>query len=202
MKLVVGLGNPGAQYHRTRHNVGFEVIQELARRHGLGPFKAMMKAEVSRGRVLGEEILLVQPMTYMNLSGDAVGALMRYFKGEPRDVIVVHDELDFEPGIVRIKNGGGHGGHNGVRSVIGHIGREFPRVRVGVGKPPRGGKSGEGADHVLSPFNQKERVLIDEAVHLAADAVEGLLTEGLSRTMNRFNQKASATGSNGPVAEH
>jgi len=190
MLFVVGLGNPGAEYHGTRHNVGFEVVERLAERHGFPTSKRFKNAEVSRGRIAGHDALLIEPMTYMNLSGDAVGSIVQYYRGEPEDVIVVHDELDFEPGVVRLKKGGGHGGHNGLRSIAGQIGRDFVRVRVGVGKPPRG----QGVDHVLSRFTAEERRLTNEAVDQAADAVEMILERGLQRAMNAFNQKPPKEG--------
>lgn len=189
MRLVIGLGNPGAEYRGTRHNVGFEVIARLAERHAFPASKAFKKAEVSRGHIEGQEVLLMQPMTYMNLSGDAVSAVMRYYKCEPADLIVVHDELDFEPGQVRVKRDGGHGGNNGLRSIIAHVGRDFPRVRVGIGKPPRG----RGADHVLGRFSKLERVEIDEAIERACDAVEVVLSQGVQRAMNQYNQRSPSS---------
>jgi PTH1 family peptidyl-tRNA hydrolase len=184
MMLVVGLGNPGKKYDGTRHNVGFEIIRQVARQHGFPAAKSIKSAEVQKGSIGGQEVLLAQPMTYMNLSGDAVGGLARYYKIEVEDIVVVHDELDFEPGVVRIKNGGGHGGHNGLRSIIGHMGREFLRVRVGVGKP-----EAEGADHVLSRFSGNERILINEAIDRAVKAVEMLVREGEEAAMRTFNRK-------------
>jgi len=189
MLFVVGLGNPGPKYARTRHNVGFEVVERLAERHRFPASKRFKNAETSRGHIDGCEALLIEPMTFMNLSGDAVGAIMRYYRGEPCDVVVVHDELDFPPGEVRLKLGGGHGGHNGLRSIIDHIGADFARVRVGVGKPPQG----RGADHVLSPFSVSQRRMVDDAVEVAADAVEQIATTGMQKAMNRYNQRAAAT---------
>lgn len=185
MRFVVGLGNPGREYVGTRHNLGFEVVDELARRHGYPAFRRFKNADVSRGEIAGQQVLLVKPLTYMNLSGDAVGAILGFYKGEASDVVAVHDELDFEPGVVRLKQGGGHGGNNGVRSLCSHIGRDFARVRLGIGKP-----RGNGADHVLSRFTASERIAVDRAVEVAADAVEAILAEGMPRAMSRFNQRA------------
>lgn len=186
MHLVVGLGNPGREYEKTRHNVGFEVIEKLAGAGSFGSFKTQANARVAKGRIGGNEVLLVKPMTFMNLSGDAVGSLLHYYKLGPEALVVVHDELDFEPGVVRVKIGGGHGGHNGLKSIIAHVSRDFTRVRVGVGKPP---SREAGADHVLSGFDKKERALIDEAVALAVQAVETILSLGIPAAMNEFNRR-------------
>ena len=185
MLFVVGLGNPGGQYERTRHNVGFDVIAELADRHRFPVSKSFKNAQVSKGRIAGEDVLLVQPMTYMNLSGDAVGPIVRYYRGDCSDVVVVHDELDFEPGVVRIKKGGGHGGHNGLKSIAGHLGKEFTRIRLGVGKPPRG----DGAGHVLGRFSADDRLAVDESISDACTAVELLIRDGVAKAMGKFNQK-------------
>ncbi|MBI3179271.1 MAG: aminoacyl-tRNA hydrolase [Deltaproteobacteria bacterium] len=189
MFFVVGLGNPGAEYEGTRHNVGFEVVEALARRHGFSAGRRFHSARVYRGSIKGHEGALVKPMTYMNLSGDAVAAVLGFHKGTAADLIVVHDELDFAPGQVRVKVGGGHGGHNGLRSIIAHAGRDFARVRVGVGKPPAAER---GADHVLSRFDAINRKLIDGAIAQAADAVEVMVAEGAAAAMNRFNRREDA----------
>lgn len=185
MLFVVGLGNPGTEHVATRHNIGFEVVERLADRHGYPRPRRFKNADVYRGTIKGHDALLIRPLTYMNLSGDAVGSIVRYYKGEERDVIVIHDELDFEPGEVRVKLGGGHGGHNGVSSVASHLGRDFVRVRVGVGKPP----AGRGANHVLSRFSALDRRLADDAVETSADAVEMIIDQGVQKAMNRYNRR-------------
>ena len=184
MILVAGLGNPGRKYDGTRHNVGFEVIDLLANRYRYPVYKSWKKAETAKGRIAGVEVLLSKPQTFMNLSGDAVGPQLQFYKEEPASLIVVHDELDFDPGCVKIKSAGGHGGHNGLKSIMNHVGRDFQRVRVGIGKPP---KVARGADFVLSPFNKETRVLIDEAIERAADAVELIVEHGVKEAMSRFN---------------
>ncbi len=189
MFFVVGLGNPGAEYERTRHNVGFEVVDALAKRHGFAAGRRFESAKVYRGNIKGREGVLVKPMTYMNLSGDAVAAVLGFHKATPADLIVVHDEMDFAPGQVRVKTSGGHGGHNGLRSIIAHAGRDFARVRIGVGKPP---SAALGATHVLSRFEATTRKLIDDAVEQAANAVELLLEQGAAAAMNRFNRREDA----------
>jgi PTH1 family peptidyl-tRNA hydrolase len=186
MHLIVGLGNPGREYENTRHNVGFEVLDELAAGGGFGSWRSQANARVAKGAIGPDEVLLVKPMTFMNLSGDAVGNLLRYYKVGPETLVVVHDELDFGPGVVRVKIGGGHGGHNGLRSIIAHVGREFTRVRLGVGKPP---SREAGADHVLSGFDKRERHLVDEAVALAVKAVKTILEKGAQAAMNEVNRR-------------
>ncbi len=190
MLLVVGLGNPGQKYENTRHNVGFEVVDRLATQHGFGPWKSHAGALVSRGTLGNSAVLLVKPTTFMNLSGDAVGSLMRFYKEGLESIIVIHDELDFEPGRVGVKVGGGHGGHNGLRSIMAHIGRDFARVRIGIGKPLDKDK---GADYVLSRFDKRERALVDEASARAAEAVVVWATRGPQVAMNEFNKKSTAS---------
>jgi peptidyl-tRNA hydrolase, PTH1 family len=184
MNFVVGLGNPGKKYDATRHNVGFEVIDDLATRHRFGPSKVFKKAEISRGRISGKDVLLIRPLTFMNLSGEAVGPVVRYYRGECEDMVVVHDELDFEPGAVKLKKGGGHGGHNGLKSIAEHMGKDFTRIRLGVGKPP----PGRGANHVLGRFCAEDRILVNEAIVRSSDAVESLFNRGLALTMGDYNQ--------------
>ena len=186
MHLIVGLGNPGRQYDGTRHNIGFEVVDLLAQRWRMPAMRESNSAHVARGTMGKHDVLLVKPQTFMNLSGDAVGALMRFYKETPGNVIVVHDELDFAPGEVRLKSGGGHGGHNGLRSLVAHITADYPRIRIGIGKPPPGAV---GANYVLSRFAKSERALMDEAAIIAMDAVETILDIGIAASMNRFNQR-------------
>ena len=190
--LVVGLGNPGAKYSRTRHNVGFETIEVLATR-----LNATLKA--GRDRALAVEvnttvnaqskhILLAMPTTFMNESGNAVGSLARrYAITDPLKIIIVHDELDLEPGIVKIKSGGGLAGHNGLQSINQHLKtQDFLRVRIGVGKPP---SKEQGGDHVLSKVPAHERELLDISVQVAADAVQLIVAEGLDASMLKINAR-------------
>ena len=186
MHLLVGLGNPGPQYAQTRHNVGFEVIDALAAKYRFPALRLQRQAAAARGFVGDCEAILCKPQTYMNESGMAVGAWARYYKVPTANLLVVHDELDFPVGEVRLKAGGGHGGHNGLRSIIGHLDADFARVRVGIGKPP---SAARGADFVLSRFESAERQWIDGAIDAAIEAVEQFLTQGIVAAMNRCNRR-------------
>lgn len=187
MKIVVGLGNPGRKYERTRHNAGFMAVDELARRLRFDLSGEKYHALIGKGRIDGEEALLLKPQTFMNESGRSVGAALRYTTAEVANLIVVHDELDLPLGTARVKIGGGHGGHNGLRSIIDHLGSpEFIRVRVGIGRPAPGF---DPADYVLSPFLPGEQQAAAEAMAKAADAVQAIVRDGLTKAMNAFNKK-------------
>jgi peptidyl-tRNA hydrolase, PTH1 family len=181
--LVVGLGNPGPEYADTRHNVGFHVVELLAARAGGGRFsRHKSNADVLEGRLAGRRVVLAKPRTYMNVSGGPVAGLVRYYGGE---LVVVHDDLDLGFGVVRLKQGGGEGGHNGLRSISTSLGtKDYLRVRFGIGRPP--GRQ-DPADFVLKRFSATERKDLDFAVDLAADATEALLADGLEPTQNRFH---------------
>lgn len=186
MKMVVGLGNPGREYQHTRHNIGFDVLDELARRHG-GSFRGSFRfpAETAEARIGSDAVLLVKPKTYMNGSGEAVGPLMRKRGIALADLIVVVDDVDIELGRLRIRAAGSPGGHNGLKSVQAALGSdEYVRVRVGVGRPKA---SGEMVDHVLSKFAPDEKQTVADMVVKAADAVEVLMSDGLAKAMNNFN---------------
>ena len=185
--LVAGLGNPGREYAETRHNVGFMVADELARRHG-GSWRGKFSGELSEVRADGIRLALLKPQTYMNESGRSVGAAARFFKVEPEALIVVHDDVDLASGRVQVRLGGGLAGHNGLRSVAQQLGTsEFGRVRIGVGRPERGDQR-PVADFVLSPFPPE--VDVEALVARAADAVESVAREGLDEAQNRFNERA------------
>jgi PTH1 family peptidyl-tRNA hydrolase len=191
MKLIVGLGNPGPKYHQTLHNVGFDVVNELARRHGVTWESAPADALIAKVRGFGEDgMLLVKPLTWMNLSGRAVGELQRYFKIDPADLLVVVDDVNLPAGQLRGRRGGSAGGHNGLKSIIELLGTDgFPRLRVGVG---RGDPRRELADHVLGRVRPEERAILAEATTLAADAAELFVTHGIEDVMNRFNRRKAA----------
>ncbi len=183
--LVVGLGNPGDTYVRTRHNVGADVVEILAKRHGARLRKGKERALVDEVTVGGRRLALAVPLTFMNESGQSVGALVHRYGVEPERLVVVHDELDLPVAALRVKAGGGLAGHNGLRSIKSHLHTEaFARVRIGIGKPANADR---GADHVLDRFAKRERAEIDVTLEHAADAVEVILSQGVEEAMNRFN---------------
>lgn len=186
MKLIAGLGNPGAEYRGTRHNVGFEVVDRLASRHGGGWEAAKVDGVIARIRLGAEAVMLLKPLTYMNLSGDAVQGLAHYFRIDTPDLLIVADDVHLPLGRLRARTSGTEGGHNGLRSVILRLGTmDFPRLRVGVG---RGDSRRELADHVLSRFDADEIPGIEAAIARAADAAETFVTDGIDVVMNRFNR--------------
>jgi PTH1 family peptidyl-tRNA hydrolase len=184
--LVVGLGNPGAEYARSRHNVGFETVDLLAERHGGRLRSGKERALVDEVRIGDKRVALAQPITYMNDSGLAVAPLVRRYGIEDlHDLVVVQDELDLPVGKIKVKVGGGLAGHNGLRSIKAHLHDvDFVRIRIGVGKPP---SKEQGADHVLKRVGKAERIILDQAVVVAADAVELMLTDGVNAAMERVN---------------
>jgi PTH1 family peptidyl-tRNA hydrolase len=182
--LVAGLGNPGREYERTRHNVGWMVADELARRHG-GSFRSKFSGRVAEVRAGDKRLALLEPETYMNESGRSVAAAARFFKVPPERLLLVHDDVDLAEGRLQARLGGGLAGHNGLRSIAQHLGtNDFLRLRIGVGRPERGDRR-PVADYVLSPFDR--HVEVDELVGRAADAVELLAAEGLPAAQQRFN---------------
>lgn len=190
LKLIVGLGNPGEKYARTRHNAGFWFVDELARRYG-GQFRSEPKhqGEIARIRVSAEggaalEIWLLKPSTYMNKSGGAIASLSHFYKVTPGEVLVAHDELDLEAGIARLKLGGGHGGHNGLRDTIAAIGAEFWRLRLGIGHP---GHKDLVLDYVLQRGSAADERAIEASINKAADALPVLLGQGAEKAMNRLH---------------
>ena len=187
--LVVGLGNPGAEYERTKHNVGAEVVELLAKRHGAKLRKGKERARVDEVRVGAKRVALAIPLTYMNDSGDAVRLLVRRFGVEPEQLVIVHDELDLPVAELRVKSGGGLAGHNGLRSITSHLHSDaFQRIRIGVGKPV---SKERGADHVLTKFAKRDRAEVDVTIEQAADAVELIASDGIDAAMSRFNGSAA-----------
>jgi peptidyl-tRNA hydrolase, PTH1 family len=190
----VGLGNPGAEFVGTRHNVGAEAVGVLAGRHGADNLRLhrAQRARVGEIRVDGRRLALAVPTTYMNDSGNAVGALVRRFGIEdPRTLVIIHDELDLEPGRTQVKAGGGLAGHNGLRSIAAQLETDdFVRIRIGIGKPP----PGLGANYVLSRPSKQDRAALDAAVAAAADAAEVIATEGVGPAMSQFNGRVGGGG--------
>jgi peptidyl-tRNA hydrolase, PTH1 family len=197
LKAIAGLGNPGPRYQGTRHNVGFDVLDELARRASVVFESAPAEALIARIRwgaadvdARGEPVLIVKPLTFMNHSGQAVGELVRYFRIDPADVLVIVDEAQLPLGKLRARARGSAGGHNGLKSVIAHIGESFGRLRLGVG---RGSGERNLADHVLAKFDKAERVEVERMIARAADAAETFVTAGIAAVMNQFNGGDPAT---------
>ena len=185
--LVVGLGNPGEEYHGSRHNVGAETVELLADRHAGRLRKGKELARADEVRIDGHRVALAVPVTYMNDSGNAVRALVRRYGVDVDRLVVVQDELDLPVGVLKVKSGGGLAGHNGLRSIVAHLKDDgFQRVRIGVGKPP---SKERGADHVLRGFSKRERTGIGVVVEEAADAVELTATDGIEAAMNRYNTR-------------
>jgi len=182
VKLIVGLGNPGPKYRGTRHNIGFAVIDELARRSGLEFESAPVDALLARWRL--RETLLAKPLTFMNASGEAVGGLMRYFRIEPADVLVIVDEVQLPLARLRTRARGSAGGHNGLKSIVEHLGEDFARLRVGVG---RGDERRDLADHVLTKFEKDESADVERMTARAAEAAEMFISSGIEAVMNTFN---------------
>lgn len=185
MWIIVGLGNPGRKYERTRHNVGFRVVDNLADVHGI-ELKENELYKIGRGSIGNEKVVLVEPLTFMNRSGRAVRDASRRFDFQPERLVVIHDDLDMDTGRLKVKRGGGPGGHKGVSSIIQDIGsREFIRVKIGIGRNP----DIPSEHYVLSKFGKSETALAKDAVHRASDAVEAILASGLEHAMNAFNRK-------------
>ena len=192
MWLVVGLGNPGRRYAGTRHNIGFDVIENLANRWNIPADGKQLGALVGSGRIGNDKAILARPQSFMNRSGQPVRSLMGYFKLDAEQVVVVHDDLDLPYGRIQLKRGGGHGGHNGLRDLAKHSVKDSVRVRVGVGRPPEGWDT---ADYVLGKWSQDEKAQIDQVVDRASNAVEAVLRDGLESAMHHFNvrHKSDAT---------
>jgi len=189
MLLVVGLGNPGRAYASHRHNVGFMVVDALAVRASADPFKEKFSGEYARARLGAEQAVLLKPMTFMNESGQSVQAAMVFFKMEALDLLVVHDELDLPFGTIRLKVGGGHAGHNGLRSIMAHVGTgDFARLRIGIGRPPPG-FSGEVRDYVLSRFDAVEAAALPDCLGAATDTVLDVAARGIAPAMNARNTR-------------
>jgi peptidyl-tRNA hydrolase, PTH1 family len=186
--LIAGLGNPDDRYRRSRHNLGFMALDRLAERCGTRLDQRRFKAHFGRGSVENQTVMLAEPQTYMNLSGEALAPLCGYFKIEPARLIVIHDELDLEMGTVRIKRGGGHAGNNGVRSIIDSLGSgDFVRVRIGVGRPPQGR---DGVGYVLQPLTREELAAYAPIIDKAVQGAEAIVALGVERAMNQFNQRS------------
>ncbi len=183
MQLLVGLGNPGPEHARQRHNIGFMVADEIQHRHGFGPFRAKFEGLLAEGRAGGDKVLLLKPMTYMNESGRSVGGACRFYKLDPADITVFYDEIDLAAGRLRVKRGGGTAGHNGLRSLQAHLGTgDFRRVRIGIGHP---GDKRRVSGHVLGDFAKADKVWVEPLVQSIADGLPDLIADDEGRFMNK-----------------
>ncbi|MBE5998088.1 MAG: aminoacyl-tRNA hydrolase [Sarcina sp.] len=185
--IIVGLGNPGRKYDGSRHNVGFDVIDELVDRFHVGGPDRFGKSMIGKGRIGDRKVILVKPLTYMNLSGETVQEIVHYYKADPAlDLVVISDDIDLEAGRLRLRKKGSAGGHNGLKNIVQHLGTtDFPRIRVGVGAKPD--PDYDLADYVLGHFSAQEKKIMEEAVSKAADAVACIVTDGVDLAMNRYN---------------
>ena len=187
MKLIVGLGNPTAKYDKTRHNVGFEVIDQLSKEYNISVDTAKHKGLYGKGKIEGQSVILLKPMTYMNLSGESVVAVANYFKIAAEDIIVIYDDINLDVGRLRIREKGSAGGHNGIKNIISHLGTDgFPRIRVGVGmKPPKM----DLADYVLSHFTKEEQEMMESGYDKACKALSLMVMDDIPKAMNDYNGK-------------
>lgn len=183
MRIIVGLGNPGTKHAGQRHNIGFMAADAIFRRHSFSPWKKKFKAEISNGEINGEKVMLVKPQTYMNLSGESAGEVMRFYKAKPSDLIVFYDELDLAPGKVRIKTGGGHGGHNGIKSLDAHCGKDYKRIRLGIDHP---GHKERVTAHVLGDFSKSDQIWLEPLLISIADNIDLLIKGEDSSFMNKL----------------
>lgn len=187
MKIIAGLGNPGAEYAHTKHNVGFMLVDALAEELGIDAWREKFNALVAEGRIGAEKVLLVKPLTYMNESGRALAPLLDWYKLAPEELIVVHDDMDIAVGTIRLRRKGSAGGHNGIKSLLAHIGsQEFSRVRIGIGRPLPGWTV---VRHVLAPFSAEDGSKVHEAIAYLLPAVECIVTDGIDMAMNRYNPR-------------
>ncbi|WP_307332334.1 aminoacyl-tRNA hydrolase [Evansella vedderi] len=185
MKLIVGLGNPGKKYDGTRHNIGFEVIDRCQQQLNINLDQSKFKGIYGFRKIGEEKIFLLKPLTYMNLSGESIVPLMNYYKIKTENLLVIYDDLDLEPGTLRLRQKGGHGGHNGMKSIIGQLGTDqFNRIRVGIGRPPKGVAV---PTYVLGSFGKEERQAVDHVVEKAANAVESWTKQSFINVMNEYN---------------
>ena len=189
MKLIIGLGNPGKEYDKTRHNIGFEAIDAIANAHNISVNKSKFKGLFGEGFIGTSKVILVKPQTYMNLSGESITAFISWYKVDPKDILVIYDDVSLSLGLLRIRQKGSAGGHNGIKSIIQHHGtNEFQRIKIGVGEKPQGW---DLADYVLSRFSNSEMKLMDTTMEDVAGATQMIIEKGIQEAMNAYNPKAS-----------
>lgn len=183
MRIIVGLGNPGSKHAGQRHNIGFMAVDAIFRRHSFSPWRKKFKGEIADGEIAGEKVLLIKPQTFMNLSGESVGEAMRFYKATPSDISVFYDELDLAAGKIRIKTGGGHGGHNGIKSIDAHCGKDYKRVRMGIDHP---GHKERVTGHVLGDFAKADHQWLDPLLEAVADNFDMFVKSDDSSFMNKL----------------
>jgi len=201
MYLIAGLGNPDRKYHKTKHNAGFDSVDEIIERFGIPKGGIAMKGLYGKGLIAGEKVMIVKPLTYMNLSGHCIRAFTDYYKIDvPERLIVIYDDVDLPVGSVRIRKNGSAGSHNGMKSIIEQLGtKDFIRIRIGIGPKP---ERADLADYVLAPFSKEDRKKVEEVMRLTPDIVEKIITSGVSGAMNVYNKKAEKTDeSTGPAGK-
>lgn len=198
MHILAGLGNPGRKYAGNRHNVGFMAVERIARRHSFSPWTSKFQAEVSEGRLGGDKVILIKPQTFMNLSGDAVGKVLRFYRLEPSHLTAIYDELDLAPGKIRIRTGGGAGGHNGIRSIDAHCGSGYHRLRIGIGHP---GDKDQVTSYVLNDFSITDRNWLEPLLDAIAEYADLLITGEHANFMNRISLTARGNRQSDPRLE-
>ena len=192
MYIIVGLGNPTKEYYNTRHNIGFDVIDKLADMYSISVLEKKHKALVGKGMINGQKVILAKPQTYMNLSGESVRELVDYYKiDEETELIIIYDDISLDVGQLRIRKKGSAGGHNGIKSIIQHLGTDvFPRIKMGVGEKPKGY---DLADYVLGHFKKEERIIMDESIITASKAIELMVIDEIGEAMNQYNKKVKVS---------
>ena len=191
MKIIAGLGNPDREYAGTRHNIGFDAITAISDKTGISVTEKKFKGLIGKGTLCGQKVILLKPLTYMNLSGESIIEAMNFFKLEPKDVCVIYDDVNLEPGFIRVREKGSAGGHNGIKNIILHLGSEnFPRIRIGVGEKP---KEWDLKDYVMGHFSREDEVKIRSALQDAVTAAELFAVDDIARAMNTFNRKKTKT---------
>lgn len=188
MKLIIGLGNPGKEYAQTRHNVGFQAIDTLGEAYNINVNKSKFRAFFGEGTIGSNKVILIKPQTYMNLSGESVQSFISWYKIDPKDVLIIYDDVSLDPGVLRIRERGSAGGHNGIKSIIQHFGTdEFQRIKIGIGKKPQ---NWDLADYVLSRFTNLEAKVIEETIKDVTGATQIIIEKGIQEAMNAYNPKA------------
>ena len=192
MYIIVGLGNPTKEYQNTRHNIGFDVIDKLADMYSISVLEKKHKALVGKGIINGQKVILAKPQTYMNLSGESVRELVDYYKiDEETELVIIYDDISLDVGQLRIRKKGSAGGHNGIKSIIQHLGTDvFPRIKMGVGEKPKGY---DLADYVLGHFKKEERIIMDESIITASKAIELMVIDEIGEAMNQYNKKVKVS---------